>query len=738
LESIHIPKSLVNINHINYTRSGIFSGSGLKSVTFEYGITKIPQYLFYNASNLSTFEIPDTVVLIEEYAFGHCQSLTDVTIPDSVTTVGESTFSNCTSLTDIKLSKNMSELPSYLFSGCSSLKEFTIPETITKIGAYVFQNCTSLESVSFLNAYDEIPSYTFYNCPALMKVVFPENVTKIRNNSFGKCTGLKEIELPESLTSIAREAFYECSSLQEITIPENVATLESDAFYNCDALTEVDVKGLTSIGGSVFYDCDALETVNIVGSGSIGANTFYDCDALKSITIGDKVTSIGSSICYSCDSLTDINLGKGITTIPDSAFRLCQSLESVTIPRFCATIATNAFAENTKLKSAYIPVSVTSIESNSFSYPNIMTIYGKEGSYAQEYSEGRGFPFASLNIPVTTLAYPESSMKIAYHATVLPDMQIMPGFDTDTVTFVSADTAIATVSATGAVYGKSYGTTTITMETESGLSDTIEITVVRPATSVTLNKTALELAAGDSEALTVTVNPNTSTDVLKWSSDNTDVAVVDANGKVTAVGKGTANITVTATYGNKSATCFVTVVDSSVPVVNVTGITLSRDQREITIGKTSALKANVLPEDATNKMVEWTSSNPSVAEVSEGVITAKSLGTTTITAKTVSGGFTAQCVVTVVPKVEITNFNVTAMGAYGLIDFSAVNVPEGSGVYVVAYSDLGNVESINPLTLSGGSAQTILPLTGLSYLRAYIWKKDNIRPLCEPEIYTLK
>lgn len=79
----------------------------------------------------------------------------------------------------------------------------------------------------------------------------------------------------------------------------------------------------------------------------------------------------------------------------------------------------------------------------------------------------------------------------------------------------------------------------------------------KPATGITLNKSELTLTAGDSDTLTATVTPEGSTDTVVWSSSKTDVATVDATGKVTAVAPGEAIITATA--GTKTATCTVKV-----------------------------------------------------------------------------------------------------------------------------------------------------------------------------------
>jgi len=83
---------------------------------------------------------------------------------------------------------------------------------------------------------------------------------------------------------------------------------------------------------------------------------------------------------------------------------------------------------------------------------------------------------------------------------------------------------------------------------------------------------------------------------------------------------------------------------------NVTGVTLEPEILTLYIDETATLTATVQPEDATNKIVIWTSSNPEIATVFNGTVTAKAAGTATITVTTQEGGFTAECGVTVVQR----------------------------------------------------------------------------------------
>ena len=177
------------------------------------------------------------------------------------------------------------------------------------------------------------------------------------------------------------------------------------------------------------------------------------------------------------------------------------------------------------------------------------------------------------------------------------------------------------------------------------LSITINPAAAVPVESVSLDKTTLGLTEGETARLTATVEPSNATNKsVTWSSDNESVATV-TNGVVTAVGAGTATITVTTVDQSKTATCEVTVTAATVPV---TGVTLNKTSTSLYVGDTETLTATAEPSDATNKNVTWSSDDTSVATVdASGLVTAVAPGTAVITVTTADGGKTATCTVTV-------------------------------------------------------------------------------------------
>lgn len=275
-----------------------------------------------------------------------------------------------------------------------------------------------------------------------------------------------------------------------------------------------------------------------------------------------------------------------------------------------------------------------------------------------------------------------------------------------TLTWTTSDDAVATVDANGVVTAVAAGTATITATATNGTDDTSDdktatctVTVtqnykvtladgtedsgnwtISPAnpqpgdvvtityggtkkvksvkavkkaavikvTIITLNKTETTINVGSTETLSVTaIAPSNATDkTYTWNSDNTAVATVNATtGEVTANAVGTANITATANDGSGvTATCAVTVI------VPVSSITINNAPTEaLFVNSKGTLTATVLPDNATDKTVTWSSSDPDYVSINATtgeyeVKGTKGYGSATITAT--AGGKTATCTIT--------------------------------------------------------------------------------------------
>ncbi len=291
---------------------------------------------------------------------------------------------------------------------------------------------------------------------------------------------------------------------------------------------------------------------------------------------------------------------------------------------------------------------------------------------------------------------------LTLHATISPD-----GTNPN-VTWTSNDGAVAAVSSSGVVSALKAGTATITATTVDGSnkSASCQITVKQYATGVALYKTSATMYTGGKLRMQATVSPSDTSDKsLTWSSSDTAVATV-ANGLVTAIKAGNVTITATTADGsNKSVACEITVW------VLETGVTIG-PVREALLkpGDILMLSANVQPEDAHDRSVIWGTSNPDVALVDGGMVTAVGRGTATITAVT-PNYVTATCEITVEDRMVDLTLSVPdgtplVNGAYrvpvnGTLQIGTSVKPQGIGHTLSYKTSDGKVASVKSGVIKG-------------------------------------
>lgn len=254
-----------------------------------------------------------------------------------------------------------------------------------------------------------------------------------------------------------------------------------------------------------------------------------------------------------------------------------------------------------------------------------------------------------------------------YNASELPlSLTVtVDGFDANTATYSSSDTAVAIVEGSGStvkVKSVGEGTATITATLENGsakLSTAYKIEVIPariPITGMTIEPATAQLKPGGTIQLKATFQPENTTDnpSLTWTSDAEGVAIVSADGLVTGVADGDAVITVTTADNSFSATCAVKV--SADPVL-VTAIQIKDKDGDVPVttvdmtpGTNKEFTAVVTPDNADSKDVKWSSSDTKVFNVDEstGKVTAVAVGSAKLTATASdASAVTATCTINV-------------------------------------------------------------------------------------------
>lgn len=239
---------------------------------------------------------------------------------------------------------------------------------------------------------------------------------------------------------------------------------------------------------------------------------------------------------------------------------------------------------------------------------------------------------------VTTIALNYETYNLGVNKTV----KLIATVTADTATnknvlWTSSNEEVATVSQSGKVTGVSLGYATITATALDGseVEASCEVRVVRPVTSLTLNKPSMTMYIGDNKTLKATITPSNATfKKAKWYSSDTSVAIVDEDGVVTAIKEGSVMITAEALDNSgKKASCYVWVY-ARVPS---TGITLQDKKVVMVAGEEKRVELVLIPSVSTDS-VTWSTDNAAVAKVDKnGKITAKSTGTAYVTVMTDSG-----------------------------------------------------------------------------------------------------
>lgn len=239
----------------------------------------------------------------------------------------------------------------------------------------------------------------------------------------------------------------------------------------------------------------------------------------------------------------------------------------------------------------------------------------------------------SLTLSAPRLAVAEGS-KTKLDVTVVPD------FANENLTWSSDNQAVATVDMDGNVTCVGAGGAVITVASENGVEASCALQVVerdKVVTGIALNKSQLNIYAGEARQIEAKVKPANAADPLvEFASADPEIATVDLNGTVLGVSEGTTTITATASSGIST--------QASV-TVQAASIKLSKNAVNLKSGKTVALKTQIKPATLTGA-ITWTSDNEDVAKVIDGKITAVATGETIVTA-TLESGVSAQCAVTV-------------------------------------------------------------------------------------------
>ena len=183
LETLYIPESVESIGYMAFEHCDSLLNivvsdksphfKSVDGILFSHDGTRLIKYTA--GQNVSSYSIPNGVLIIEDYAFENAKQLTEVVLSDSVEEIGHSAFIHCENLRNIQLGNSLKRIGGQAFGFCSSLTAITIPDSVEELSYSVFSYCDNLESAVIGCGVIQLDEEIFKYCDALSEVTFRDS-----------------------------------------------------------------------------------------------------------------------------------------------------------------------------------------------------------------------------------------------------------------------------------------------------------------------------------------------------------------------------------------------------------------------------------------------------------------------------------------------------------------------------------------------------------------------------------
>lgn len=581
------------------------------------GDVVVPEVVTYN-------DIEYSVTEIGSQAFSQNKNITSVSMP-SVTSIGSSAFYYCSSLFCIAIPEGVSVIDNYTFCGCSRLGSVVIPNSVTAIGKRAFDDCSYLNTVVLGSSLSVIDVQAFYNDSRIKDVICygETSASFLSSENFNRATrGEITLHVPEGcyaeynrywgFTGKIVEDAAEWSAYDSYM---QFGKCGDNIMFTIDFDGMLDIKGtgeMSSLGNESsipWYTNRAnIKNVRIAeGVKTIRSYAFYGCSSLTVINIPESVANIGEYAFNGCSSLTAISLPENVESILLGTFGNCSSLNSITIPNDVTNIGNSSFRNCSSLTSIVIPESATNIDIEAFAYCSSLT---------------------SITIPknVTEIA-PNAFRGCTSLESIFVD---------------EANT----------VYDSRDNCNAIIKKSDNSLFMGFKNTIIPNSVTRIGNNAFWECGAS-------LIIPNSVTSIGKsafyYCNSLVSIFIPESVAEIEnyAFGDYLCDIYYSGTEIEWNSIEGVSYIPSTTTIHYSTklvhSIMLNAESETLKVDETIQLTALVVPDDATNRLVTWKTSDANVATVDEnGLVTAIASGMAVITATlTDISGVSANCEITV-------------------------------------------------------------------------------------------
>ena len=705
------------------------SCSGLQSLSFGIGVTKICRNAFYQCTNISG----------------------SLVIPDAIDTIYTGAFDNCTKITSVTIGKNVKQISG--FEGCTGIKtvyNFSYKSFVPHVGgvdnpAYyadrVYNNMD--RQGDFLFSSNVLIGYTGNATDITLPATYKGAAYLIGSAAFLGATQLTTITLSDAVATIGSSAFMGCAGLTSMNIPINVTEIGQQAFSDCSNINEFSCAAQTppTAYANSFENIPANATLYIPGGSRPAYESASGWSQFTNIVERDLVNVTG--VTLNATTLTIAKKGEAAiyaTISPSNA-----SYKTVTWSSSNTNVATvtNGVVYGKNAGTATITCTTTD---GGYTATCDVTVLAAE-------VVATGFKFYKYAARTTEVYVPYTEMNAG---DTLTFMELGTGFITvnvqpysvtnGEVNFIVEDKSILSAELTEHInFANSIrlkplhpGITKLTISTTDGsnISQSVYIQITPDPTvkvqGVRIFKREITLAPKETDTLSVQVFPDNATNMrVNWASDDAVIASVlkeninSNRGVVTAknLGKiGTVHIICTTEDGEFSDTCVVTVIKKR---VSVTGLSLNQTSQTLSVGETLQLTPVFTPTDATNQNVYWCTDNDTIISMQNGLVQALNAGVDTVRCISEDGDFEAKCVIIVTgstpppvdSRITVRLDPTTAWSTVYLYAWDAVSTAvngdwpgnavtkDADGWWAFTFPE--NITNVNIIWNNGSGAQTV-------------------------------
>lgn len=681
LESVSIGKSLENIGNAFYKSSNI------KYLTYLEGCEKTIPTGF---KNVVTVNLPESITEISDGTFSGFEKLNTIELPVSLLRIGEGAFSSCKGLSGkVIIPNNVKAIAKNAFHLCSKISDVTIGDNVETIGDYAFYWCSSLRSISFGNKLMSIGEEAFNDC-RMSSIEFKEGLKIIGRNAFVNCSELVTLKLPSTMERIEEYAFCNCTQLSNVDYGNGIKYIGDHAFCGCNSMTSLKLPdSLISIGESAFTGSDYGTGNHIFSTVQIGnglkeiTDVFWGMNhnqpKIESFVIGTGIESIHDYTPIFGSSYTD-SWGKPksylLTNNKVDLYSWAYSGNNPNKPNCDIYVADASKYTDDEIKKYGIKNIISSTTFNgeySGNMPNInltSSLNGYDVIISKDYYNAG--TYTSMNVTFSKDDF-SSTISVPCNYTIAKAPLIVTPYDA-TITYgdnlpefncfyqglknsetpneaLSKLPSVTTNAHNGSDAGE-YKLYASGAESKNySLSYNNGTLTIKPAQQTIEWNQSFDNIVSDSK-LELQATSSCGLKAQYSSSDPTIAYVSEEGGKTYLYTRKDGTIILTASQpGNKNYEAATNVEKTIIITPRMaTGISLSRTDIDMKVGDEYTLVVTITPETTIDKTVDWSSSDNTIATVSNGVVHALKLGEATIQAKTKDGSnLTVCCRVNVIP-----------------------------------------------------------------------------------------